>query len=74
MNLFDAFDWDCDGYLNLQEMDAYTTMSGDEEGVKEDEWNMLKSEFDFAEEKMTIKGFIHMHEVKICCNILEIRR
>ncbi|PAV89610.1 hypothetical protein WR25_19653 [Diploscapter pachys] len=64
MNLFDAFDWDCDGYLNLREMDAYTIMSGDEDGVKEDEWNMLKSEFDFAEEKMTIKGFIHMHEAE----------
>ncbi|CAI2344415.1 unnamed protein product [Caenorhabditis sp. 36 PRJEB53466] len=63
MNIFDSYDVDQDGFLNFEEMNFYTTASEDTKLKKED-WDLYLSNFDHRDGKLTMKGFIQIHEME----------
>ncbi|EYC12452.1 hypothetical protein Y032_0047g1488 [Ancylostoma ceylanicum] len=61
MNVFDMFDFDCDGLLSRSEYAAFAVATADTP-PDDEEWNLLTSQFDARDGALTMVGFLFMHE------------
>uniref|UniRef100_A0A1I7WH76 EF-hand domain-containing protein n=1 Tax=Heterorhabditis bacteriophora TaxID=37862 RepID=A0A1I7WH76_HETBA len=61
MNIFEMFDFDCDGLHCREEYAAFSIATADIPPDDED-WELLISQFDSREEALTLSGFLFIHE------------